>query len=207
MRTALKRRPPAPFGRCPPCAVEESMGTAGRYRCGPPVRQGSLAMLLRRRIMRRPNSKSCSTRVSVRPAPSENPDSMTVHTPDAPENEEWDVVVVGTGMGGSTIGYALARRGLRVLFLEKGRFLQGARVGGDGRLGMDDDQSPEGLLDRGLWPHPIRGDTSSGTREFAAAVGCGSGGTPNVYAGGLERLGPWHFAPRQRFPAVEISTL
>jgi choline dehydrogenase-like flavoprotein len=146
-------------------------------------------------------------RVSVRPAPSENPDSMTVHTPDAPENEEWDVVVVGTGMGGSTIGYALARRGLRVLFLEKGRFLQGARVGGDGRLGMDDDQSPEGLLDRGLWPHPIRGDTSSGTREFAAAVGCGSGGTTNVYAAQLERLAPSDFAPRKHFPNVETSTL
>ena len=33
----------------------------------------------------------------------------------------WDVIVVGTGMGGATLGYALARAGLGVLFLEKGR--------------------------------------------------------------------------------------
>ena len=33
----------------------------------------------------------------------------------------WDVVVVGTGMGGATLGYALARAGKRVLFCEKGR--------------------------------------------------------------------------------------
>ena len=31
-----------------------------------------------------------------------------------------DVIVVGTGMGGSTVGFALARLGRRVLFLEKG---------------------------------------------------------------------------------------
>ena len=43
--------------------------------------------------------------------------------PDDPAATIWDVVVVGTGMGGATAGYALARAGHRVLFLEKGRFL------------------------------------------------------------------------------------
>ena len=38
---------------------------------------------------------------------------------------KWDVIIVGTGMGGATLGYALARAGRRVLFCEKGRSLLG----------------------------------------------------------------------------------
>src|SRR6201995_862649 len=37
------------------------------------------------------------------------------------ERVVWDVVVVGTGMGGGTLGYRLARAGRKVLFIEKGR--------------------------------------------------------------------------------------
>jgi choline dehydrogenase-like flavoprotein len=33
--------------------------------------------------------------------------------------KDWDVVIVGTGMGGATLGQALAETGLSVLFLEK----------------------------------------------------------------------------------------
>ena len=29
---------------------------------------------------------------------------------------EWDAIIIGTGMGGATIGHALARSGKRVLF-------------------------------------------------------------------------------------------
>ena len=45
----------------------------------------------------------------------------------------WDVVIVGAGMGGSTLGYSLAHRGLKVLFLERGnqptRFPQSLQEG------------------------------------------------------------------------------
>ena len=37
------------------------------------------------------------------------------------ERVVWDVIVVGTGMGGGTLGYSLACSGRRVLFVEKGR--------------------------------------------------------------------------------------
>ena len=40
--------------------------------------------------------------------------------------QNWDVVVVGTGMGGATLGYALAKAGKQVLFCEKGRSHLGA---------------------------------------------------------------------------------
>src|SRR5262245_27240486 len=42
-------------------------------------------------------------------------------TPDEnPERVTWDAVIVGTGMGGATLGYALAKAGSRVLFVERG---------------------------------------------------------------------------------------
>ena len=31
-----------------------------------------------------------------------------------PEQVNWDAIVIGTGMGGGTLGHALARAGLRV---------------------------------------------------------------------------------------------
>ena len=37
------------------------------------------------------------------------------------ERTHWDYLVIGTGVGGSTAGYALARAGYQVLFVEKGR--------------------------------------------------------------------------------------
>ena len=37
------------------------------------------------------------------------------------EAAHWDCVIVGTGVGGASLGHALARAGQKVLFLEKGR--------------------------------------------------------------------------------------
>ena len=37
-----------------------------------------------------------------------------------PQQVAWDVVVVGTGMGGATLGHALLKAGRRVVFVEKG---------------------------------------------------------------------------------------
>ncbi len=38
-------------------------------------------------------------------------------------NDEYDVVIIGTGAGGGTLGHRLATGGKRVLWLERGRFL------------------------------------------------------------------------------------
>ena len=46
-----------------------------------------------------------------------------------PETSIWDAVVVGTGMGGATFGYALAKAGRRVLFVERGLDLQARETG------------------------------------------------------------------------------
>ena len=130
------------------------------------------------------------------------------HIPAAPEASEWDVIVVGTGMGGSTVGYALAQRGLRVLFLEKGLFLQRSANRDDSPLGADEDQRPAARLRRGRWPLPIQGKTSSVDKlEFFAPLGCGSGGSTILYSAQLERFLPSDFTPRANYPNVLDSAL
>ena len=37
------------------------------------------------------------------------------------EQQHWDFLVIGTGIGGATLGHALSKAGGKLLFLEKGR--------------------------------------------------------------------------------------
>lgn len=129
------------------------------------------------------------------------------HLPDDPAGVVWDVAVIGTGMGGATAGYALAKRGYRVLFLEKGQFLHGAKDRGDGRMDPDAPQDPEARLRRGNWPTPLEGNTSFGPLEFFAPLGCGSGGSTSLFAAALERLAPSDFAPRGNHPDATEANL
>ena len=39
------------------------------------------------------------------------------------DDQHYDVVIIGTGAGGGTLGHRLAPTGKRVLWLERGRFL------------------------------------------------------------------------------------
>ncbi len=143
---------------------------------------------------------------------------MTTHryAPEGLDQIEWDVVVVGTGMGGATAGYELARLGRRVLFIEKGLFLQGqsASAGGrqqsDGSLAVNldpTDESPETRLKLGRWPLRIQGRTNFREMEFFGHRGCGTGGTTLLYAAALERFFPADFQPRANFPDAVDSTL
>ena len=140
------------------------------------------------------------------------------HVPDDPESIEWDVVVVGTGMGGATAGYALAKAGRSVLFLEKGRFLhEEVDVHGNGSVKVSPeriaqledrlDDRPAVRMARGRWPLRLQGTTSFGTLEFFAPLGCGTGGSTALYAAALERLAPADFRPKENYPDVDGSTL
>ena len=98
----------------------------------------------------------------------------------------WDVVVVGTGMGGGTLGRALAEQGLSVLFIEKGP------------AGYRAEETPlnPGITDpvsrqlRGFWPGSVVADVDGVTSQFFAPLGSGVGGSSVFYAATLERPEP-----------------
>jgi choline dehydrogenase-like flavoprotein len=94
----------------------------------------------------------------------------------------WDVIIIGTGVGGATVGRSLALEGFSVLFLEKG-----------GRIGPSEEGNaavtPESRMACGWWPHPISHRQPNGDRKrFYAAVGCAVGGSSIYYAAALERM-------------------
>lgn len=117
---------------------------------------------------------------------------------------EWDVLVVGTGIGGATVGLALARQGFSVLFVDKG-----ARVA----PGQPDTEAtaPDERLAQGWWPNPVsqRRADGTGSDRFYAAVGCAVGGSSIHYAAALERMAPSDFdaltTARQSTPAWPVS--
>lgn len=95
----------------------------------------------------------------------------------------WDVIVIGTGMGGGTLGRALAERGLSVLFVEKGP------------AGFRAEQTPlnAGIADpvarqlRGFWPGEVAATVDGVQSRFFAPLGSGVGGSSVFYAATLER--------------------
>jgi choline dehydrogenase-like flavoprotein len=115
----------------------------------------------------------------------------------------WDVIVIGSGVGGASVAYALARSGLDVLVLEKGRRVAATRAQGEGT-------APEVRIARGWWPMPLSERRSDGSyRSIFAAVGCAVGGSSVHYGAALERLAPTDFQPlaaaRRNLPAWPIT--
>jgi len=101
-------------------------------------------------------------------------------------DQHWDVIVVGTGMGGGLLGRALAERGLSVLFVEKG--LAGWRTEEAGLdAGIAD---PVARAIRGAWPEPLEVTQDGLPRTFFAPLGSGVGGSSVFYAATLERPEP-----------------
>ena len=131
---------------------------------------------------------------------------VTKYIPDNPESGDWDVVIVGTGMGGATLGLALAKKGRSVLYLEKGKFLHWGPIDQP-----DWPQRPMSLEEQrmftGWWPHRLEGNTTFGKADFYAPLGCGSGGTTGHYGSQLERFGRLDFTPKESFGHVEGTNL
>jgi choline dehydrogenase-like flavoprotein len=122
----------------------------------------------------------------------------TERIPSNPEHEHWDVIVVGCGMGGATLGYELSRLGRRVLFVEKGHLMHGCPGA------MDHPESgTEPVIDArlraGRWPLQLKGKTSFGAVDFYAPLGCGTAGSTGLYGAQLERFRPSDFRPRESY--------
>lgn len=95
----------------------------------------------------------------------------------------WDVVIIGTGIGGGTIGRALSEAGLSVLFLEKGRKGTGAEQQSFSYALSD----PVAREVRGYWPKPFQAVVDHTSIEFFGPLGSGVGGSSNFYAAAFEQ--------------------
>ncbi|WP_333683785.1 GMC family oxidoreductase [Pontibaca methylaminivorans] len=99
----------------------------------------------------------------------------------------WDAIVIGTGIGGGTIGRQLAEQGMSVLFIEKGR--AGHRREGNGLSG-DLYTDPIARSLRGAWPDPVHLRLNGRDSTAYIPIGAGVGGSSVFYAGTLERPEP-----------------
>lgn len=110
----------------------------------------------------------------------------------------WDLIVAGTGPGGSALGYALTVPGRRILFLERGPDLRG----GDALRGQFVEDLPgfRNLSDFEQRRRLARGGRMGETIEDASRgdcffphIGCGTGGSSVLYGMTMERLFPSDF--------------
>ncbi|TPV95058.1 MAG: GMC family oxidoreductase [Myxococcales bacterium FL481] len=123
--------------------------------------------------------------------------------PADPCDHEWDVVVIGTGMGGGTIGYELARRGHDVLFLEKGEYLFDPH---ERSAALVEPEAVDERLALGRWPHRIAGDVDDLAFKMFPSMGCGTGGSSSLFAAQLERMLPSDFVPAATFGPVRTGS-
>lgn len=99
---------------------------------------------------------------------------------------DWDVVVIGSGIGGGLAARRLTELGLRVLIIEKGRDL-----GDTGSAHLSASFADAAArLDDGCWPEPVVGHLGNRRVELEGVVGAGVGGTSLRYAATLERPEP-----------------
>jgi len=134
-------------------------------------------------------------------------------TVDVARDTTWDVVVIGTGMGGATAGFALARAGKSVLFLDKGRARSPSTLQGAYAEQFPDGRALGAIQDRGVlaaagreW-EPIEDVSRTRARSFIPFTGAGIGGSSALYGMALERFFPCDFTPRENFPNARQSAL
>lgn len=140
---------------------------------------------------------------------------MTGNIIDAIKEQLWDVIVIGTGVAGSTLGYALARSGLKVLFCEKGKSLLRPESGLRGNYAeafFDPPASPSPehgdiLLSAGRSADLIVDTSETNIRYSIPFIGSGTGGSSLLYGYAMERFFPADFSPRKQHPGNETSTL
>lgn len=127
---------------------------------------------------------------------------------------EWDAIIIGTGMGGAPLGYALARAGQRVLFVEKGRsHLQPGALSNsyaESHFPTPAAPGPEhrATLQRaGRYSDTIRSNDGKRAQHFVPFIGSGTGGSSALYGMVLERFFPADFTPRAQHPQAADASL
>lgn len=111
--------------------------------------------------------------------------------------QNWDFIIVGTGISGGTLGYALAQKGQKVLFIEKGHAESGFRKGIFPEPSWQDFSkvNPEELKKYGRYSELICDESHEQARSFIPLLGQGVGGSSLLYGAALERFFPEDFYP------------
>ena len=132
------------------------------------------------------------------------------------ERVPWDVIVVGTGMGGGMLGYALARAGRRVLFVEKGRSTLPGTPGtiraampelAEPQAARSADTYYDALARAGRTTDEIEDISGRFPKRFVPFIGAGTGGSSALYGMVCERFFAQDFTPRQNFRDPGQSTV
>jgi choline dehydrogenase-like flavoprotein len=132
------------------------------------------------------------------------------------EHIDWDVIVIGTGMGGGMLGYRLAQSGRRVLFVDKGHStLPGTP--GTIRAAMPELAEPrasrsveayyDALARAGRSTDEIEDVSGRFPKRFVPFIGSGTGGSSALYGMVCERFFVGDFTPRQNFRDPGDSTV
>ena len=128
--------------------------------------------------------------------------------PPDPEDHLWDAIVIGTGAGGATAGFNLARLGRSVLFVERGKLLHRDPTVVKGQPFSWKD-NPETALNHGWWPRAVyrreeEGGVSVPTRP---PIGSGAGGSTAQFGAIMDRFRPEDFTPRRFFSDLPAASL
>jgi choline dehydrogenase-like flavoprotein len=128
----------------------------------------------------------------------------------------WDVIVVGTGMGGGMSGYRLAQSGRRVLFVEKGRSTLPGTPGTirsampellEPRAARTSETYYDALARAGRSTDEIEDISGRFSKRFVPFIGSGTGGSSALYGMVCERFFARDFTPRQNFRDPGASTV
>jgi choline dehydrogenase-like flavoprotein len=128
--------------------------------------------------------------------------------PQDPEDHLWDVIVIGTGAGGATAGFNLARLGRSVLFVERGKLLHHDPTVVRG-VPFSWKDNPDTALAHGWWPRPIyyREEEGGAAVPTRPAIGSGAGGSTAQFGAVMDRFHPEDFTPRRFFPDIPEASL
>ena len=105
---------------------------------------------------------------------------------DSERPDTWDVIVIGSGMGGSAFVSRFVGSGLRILVLERGGFLKSE----------EENWSPVEVLERGRYESEIEWETEEG-RKFHPRVYFNVGGNSKFFGGSAFRLRESDFKRRE----------
>jgi len=128
--------------------------------------------------------------------------------PQDAEDHLWDVIVVGTGAGGATAGFNLARLGRSVLFVERGKLLHHDPTVVRG-VPFSWTDSPEMALNHGWWPRPVyyREEEGGASVRTGPPIGSGAGGSTAQFGAVMDRFRPQDFTPRRFFADMPDASL